>query len=65
LLCAKIGAVNDYARGALEALAWVESLVARGDLETAKREVAVARGEILAGAAIDFRDRLRAAWAFK
>jgi hypothetical protein len=24
-----------------------------------------ARNELLAGAAVDFRDRLRAAWAFK
>jgi len=57
--------MNDYARGALEVLAWVESLLTRGDLETLRREVVGARSEILAGAAVDFRDRLRAAWAFK
>jgi hypothetical protein len=57
--------LNDYARGALEALAWVESLLTRGDLETLRREVVGPRSEILVGASVDFRNRLRAAWAFE
>lgn len=57
--------MNDYTRGALEALAWVESLLGRVDLDQLKREVAGARGDLLAGLAVDFRDRLRASWAFK
>jgi hypothetical protein len=57
--------MNDYTRGALEALAWVESLLGRVDPDQLKREVAGARGDLLAGLAVDFRDRLRASWAFK
>ncbi len=57
--------MGDYARGALEAVAWVQSLLGRTDPETLKQEVLGARSEILAGAAVDFRERLRAAWAFK
>ena len=57
--------MNDYARGALEALVWVESLLGRVDPDQLKREVVGARGDLLAGLAVDFRDRLRASWAFK
>jgi hypothetical protein len=54
--------VNDYARCALAGLVWVESILTRGDLEALRREVVGARNEVLAGAAVDLRDRLRAAW---
>ncbi len=64
--------MNEYARGALEALSYVESLMAqldRSELDEAwkqlRGEVVGARNELLRGAAVDFRDRLRAAWAFK
>lgn len=57
--------MNDYAHGVLEAFAWVESLLARVDAEPLKREVAGARGDLLSGLAVDFRDWLRASWAFK
>jgi hypothetical protein len=39
--------VNDYARGALEALVWVESLLGRVDPDQLKREVVGARGDLL------------------
>ena len=57
--------MNDYVRGALEALVWVEALLGRVDPDQVKQEVAGARGDLLAGMAVDFRDRLRASWAFK
>jgi len=64
--------MNDYARGALEALAWVDSLLldfTRTDpgttLDRLKNEVDGAKAELLHGSAIDFRSRLRASWAFK
>ena len=57
--------MNDYARGALEALVWVESLLNKLDPDLVRVEVAGARGELIAGMAVDFRDRLRASWAFK
>lgn len=65
--------MNEYARGALEALAWFESLMAQIKatdhpdrfLENVRNEVDGAKNELLQGAAIDFRARLRASWAFK
>ena len=57
--------MNDFARGALEALAWFESLLGQGDLERLRQEVSAAKEDLLSGMAIDFRYRLRASWAFK
>ena len=57
--------MNDYVRGAFDALVWVESLLAKLSLDDLKREVAGAKGELQAGMAVDFRERLRASWAFK
>jgi hypothetical protein len=62
--------MNEYARGALEALAWFDSLMSQArstdaTLELLKREVNGAKDELLQGVAIDFRARLRASWAFK
>jgi hypothetical protein len=64
--------MNDYAKGALEALAWVDTLligVGKEDAETIlsrlRNEVQGANSELLHGSAIDFRSRLRASWAFK
>jgi len=64
--------MNDYARGALEALAYVESLMTQLDRSNPdekwnqlQSEVIGARSEILRGVVVDFRDRLRASWAFK
>ena len=64
--------MNDYARGALEALAYVESLMTQLDRSNPdekwkqlQSEVTGARSEILRGVVVDFRDRLRASWAFK
>ena len=64
--------MNDYARGALEALAYVESLMTQLDRshpdekwKQLQSEVIGARSEILRGVVVDFRDRLRASWAFK
>lgn len=64
--------MNDYARGALEALSYVESLMtqlARSESDERwkelQSEVIGARSDLLRGVAVDFRDRLRASWAFK
>ena len=63
--------MNDYVKGALEALAWMDLLLSKVDaksldeLEVVRREVVGARNELLRGVAVDFRDRLRASWAFK
>lgn len=61
--------MNEYARGALEALAWMDSLLTQtktGDqLDLLKRELNGAKEDLLQGSAIDFRARLRASWAFK
>lgn len=53
--------MNDYARGALEALSWVRELLRRvGNLEAARREVEDALEDIMQGVGVDFRHRLRA-----
>jgi len=64
--------MNDYARGALETLAWVGSLMgpvgseqAAATLARLHNEVEGAQTELLHGSAVDFRARLRASWAFK
>lgn len=64
--------MNDYARGALEALSYVESLMTQLDRSNSdnswkqlQSEVIGARNDLLRGAVVDFRDRLRASWAFK
>lgn len=69
--------MNDYAKGALEALAWMDSLLSKAEpkdvndpqaaeaWDLVRREVLGARNELLQGVAVDFRDRLRASWAFK
>lgn len=56
--------MNDYSKGALEALAWVQQLVK--DLKRdpdgwarMEREIAAAKNEMLNGIGVDFRDRLR------
>jgi len=57
--------VNDYCRGALEALAWVQRLVEDVDPQDGKSwagfvgELQAAKEEILGGVAVDFRSRLR------
>lgn len=57
--------MNDLARGALEALAWVLSLAEKVDLSNPRSwnkflgEVESAKEDILQGAAVDFRLRLR------
>jgi hypothetical protein len=43
----------------------VPSVATGHALEPLKREVAGARGDLLSGLAVDFRDWLRASWAFK
>ena len=52
--------MNDYARGALEGLAWVLNMLEDGDdTSRIKRQVEGARDDLLRGASIDFRQRLR------
>ena len=57
--------MNDYCRGALEALAWVQRLVEDVDPQDGKSwagfvgELQAAKEEILSGVAVDFRSRLR------
>jgi len=52
--------VNDYAHGALEALAWVLNLLDqtrdRGHL---RRQVEGARDDLLAGVSVNFREKLK------
>jgi hypothetical protein len=48
--------LNDYARGALEALAWVMSIL---DEPKVRCEIEGARDDILNGTSVDFRRRLR------
>ena len=55
--------MNDYARGALEALAWVRSITTgiegkKERWEILKKEVESAQNDIMSGIAIDFRQRL-------
>jgi hypothetical protein len=52
--------MNDYARGALEALAWVLNMIEDGDEQVRiKRQVEGARDDLLRGVTLDFRQRLR------
>ena len=52
--------LNDYARGALEALAWVLSLLDElQDPRVIRRQVEGARDDILRGSSIDFREKIR------
>jgi hypothetical protein len=57
--------LNDYCRGALECLAWVQNLMGEfdpGRPETWRKvrdEVDSAKEDILSGVAVDFRTRLR------
>jgi len=54
--------LNDYGRGALEALAWVQSLMEEmrkdKDWEKLRRDVDDAKEDLLRGIAIDFRFRI-------
>jgi len=52
--------MNEYCRGALEALSWVKSLLLSRKLEQAVVMVDQAKDDILNGSAIDFAERLRA-----
>jgi len=52
--------MREYVRGSLEALLWVKSMLESENLEAVKREVENAINDIMAGIAIDFRERLRA-----
>jgi len=52
--------LNDYARGALEALAWVLSLLDElQDPRMIRRQVEGARDDILRGSSIDFREKIK------
>jgi len=52
--------VNDYARGALEALAWILAMLDDGgDVGRIRRKVEGARDDLLRGISVDFRQRLR------
>ena len=56
--------MNDYSKGALEALAWVQQLMKglRDDPDgwaRMEREVEAAKDDLLSGVGIDFRRRLR------
>ena len=56
--------MNDYSKGALEALAWVQQLMKglRNEPDgwsRMEREVEAAKDDLLSGVGIDFRQRLR------
>ena len=52
--------MNDYGRGALEALAWVSRLLEEArSLKDVMTEVEAAKEDILKGVAVNFRDRLK------
>jgi len=52
--------MNDYVRGALEALTWARTVVEdQGDLKKAIEEIDEALKDINAGVAVDFRERLK------
>lgn len=58
--------MNDYTRGALEALAWAQSLIERllcdpDGMKKLQKEIQAAKEDILSGVGVDFRYRLRAA----
>lgn len=55
--------MNDYAKGAVETLAWIQSLTSSLDKkqdrwERLKKEVDKAQNDLMSGIAIDFRKRL-------
>ena len=54
--------MNEYCRGALEALAWIQSLMEEmrkeRDWEKLRRNVDQVKEEILRGVAVDFRFRI-------
>jgi len=55
--------MNDYAKGAVEALAWIQSLTSELEREQDRwerlgREVDKAQSELMSGIAVDFRKRL-------
>lgn len=54
--------MNDYGRGALEALAWVQSLMEEmrkdKDWEKLRRDVDDVKEDLLRGIAVDFRFRI-------
>lgn len=52
--------MNEYCRGALEALSWVKSMLLNRSPEHAIVMIDQAKDDILNGAAIDFAERLRA-----
>lgn len=52
--------LNDQAVGAIEALAWVLSLLdGHPSIERIRNEVASARDDLLQGVSVDFRERIR------
>jgi len=53
--------MNDYVRGALEALTWARIVLEdqEGDLKKAIEEIEAALKDINAGVAVDFRERLK------
>jgi hypothetical protein len=52
--------VNDYAHGALEALAWALNLLeVTEDLGRIRRQLEGARDDLLAGVSVNFRQRLK------
>lgn len=59
--------MNDYVRGAFEALSWVQTLISsvspqkdqQGHLDKVLKEVEAAIVDIKEGVAVDFRDRLK------
>jgi len=53
--------MNDFARGALEALAWVLNMLEdMEDPNRIRRQVEGARDDLLRGVSVDFRQRLKA-----
>ena len=56
--------MNEYCRGAVEALAWVQFLLAELEKdeerwEKFRKEMNEARDELMSGVAVDFREKLR------
>lgn len=52
--------MNDRAGGAIEALAWVLTLLDRTENpDRLRREVASARDDLLQGVSVDFRERIK------
>ena len=52
--------MNDYAHGALEALAWTLGLLEQTEeISRIRRQVEGARDDLLAGVTVNFRQRLK------